>query len=128
MPGPNFILDKGFRTQAAVAMFTAVKTGTVNESVTPVTAVTDVVLGWAQETASAQDATDGRVINVRMLGITRAIAGAAITRGARVKITATGKVIAATAAGPAHGIAMYSVTADNDHVDVLITPNGYMPA
>jgi hypothetical protein len=128
MPGPNFILDKGFRTQAAVNAWTAVKTGTVNESVTPVTAVTDVVLGWSQETATAQDAIDGRVINVRMMGITRAIAGAAVGRGVRVKITATGTVIPATASGPAHGIAMFSVTTLGDHVDVLITPNGYMPA
>lgn len=128
MPGPNFILDKGFRAEAATTMFYPVKYGAANEGCTPVTAVTDQVVGWAQETASAQDATDGRVINIRMLGITRAVAGAAIARGAPVKITAAGKVITATAAGPAHGKAMFSVTADGDHVDVLITPNGYLPA
>src|SRR5688572_6901317 len=128
MPGPNYVLDKGFRAEAAVSMFYPVKAGANNEGVLPVSAVTDKVVGWAQETASAQDATDGRVINVRMMGITRAIAGAAIARGTPVKITAAGKVIAATASGPAHGVATYSVTADGDHVDVLITPNGYLGA
>ena len=127
MPGPNFVLDKGFTVQAAINMFYPVKMGTANETVTPVTAVTDAVVGWAQETASAQDATDGRSINIRVMGITRAVAGAAIARGAAVKITATGKVITATTAGPAHGKAMMAAAADGDHVDIQITPNGYMP-
>jgi|SRR3954452_12079160 hypothetical protein len=127
MPGPNFVLDKGLVAQAAVNMFTPVKAGTVGESCTPVTGVTDEVLGWAQETCSAADATSGRVINIRMSGITRAVAGAAIAYGAKVKITATGTVITATTAGPAHGRALTAAAAANDQLDIMITPNGYTP-
>jgi hypothetical protein len=123
MPGPNYVLDKGFRAQSATDAYTAVKMGTANESVTVVN-----VVGWLQETPSADDVTAGRVVNVRLMGITRAIAGAGIARGAPVKITADGKVITATAAGPAHGRAMFTVTADGDHVDILITPGAYVPA
>jgi hypothetical protein len=128
MPGPNHVLDKGYLIQAAVNKFLPVKHGSANETATPATAGTDLIAGFIQETVSAADVTSGRVANVRVMGITRAIAGAAITRGADVMITTGGKVITATATNRIIGQAQFSVAADNDHVDVLLDLPGTIKA
>ena len=125
MAGANFILDKGFLPEAAVTLFQCVKGGTANETVTPVTATGDFVLGVAQEPATAGDVTNGRIINVRIMGITRVIASGAITRYTRVRAHSSGKVIALAGTAGVNeavvGIAMYTA-ADADQIDVLLTP------
>lgn len=125
MPGPNFVLDKGFQAQSAVTKNFVVKYGTADQTCTAVTGVNQVPLGVAQEDASASDVTKGRIINVRLIGIARCVAGAALTRGTRVGVGATGKVVAMVGtAGLVEncvGIAMMSSAADGDHIDVLLT-------
>jgi hypothetical protein len=83
-------------------------------------------LGVVQEDASAADVTKGRIVDVRLMGIARVVAGAAITRGTRVGVGATGKVLPMVGtAGLVEnvvGIAMTTVTTDLDHIDVLLTP------
>jgi hypothetical protein len=83
-------------------------------------------LGVAQESASAGDVTNGKVINIRLMGIARCIAGAALTRGTRVRASAAGKVVAPSAAAGTVdnivGVLTFSSLADGDHVDVLLTP------
>jgi len=127
MPGMNFVLDKGFQTQTALTKFFCVKYGTADQTCTAVTGTTDLVLGVVQEDATAADVTRGRIVDVRLMGIARCVAGAAITRGARVIVGATGKVLT-LAGGTANqnvvGIAMTTVTTDLDHIDVLLTPGG----
>jgi hypothetical protein len=125
MPGMNFVLDKGYQVQSAVTKFFVVKYGTADQTCTAITGANQVPLGVAQEDASAADVTKGRIINVREMGIARCVAGGAITRGTRVGVGATGKVLAMVGtAGLVEnvvGIAQYSVTTDGDHVDVLLT-------
>lgn len=127
MPGMNFVLDKGFQVQSAITQFTFVKMGTADQTCTAVTGATDLGLGVALEAASAADVTKGRIIEVRIMGIARVQASAAITRGTRVVLTATGQV-AAVGAGTSNqnvvGVTMYSTSAANDLVDVLLTPFG----
>jgi hypothetical protein len=119
--GPNYVLDKGFLAQATTVQFTAVKFGTTDDSVTPVTGTGDDVLGIAYEACAAADANK-RVIDVRILGIARCIAGGSITRGNKVKVTATGTLIATTAdADKVVGIAM-NTAVSGDQFDVLLTP------
>jgi hypothetical protein len=125
MPGPNYVMDKGFQATSVITQFYAVKQGASDQTATIVTGTTDLVLGIAQEAATAANVTAGRIINVRLLGISRCVASAAITRGARVVVTATGKMAAASAAVGAQnivGVAMMSAGADGDHFDVLLTP------
>ncbi len=118
----DHILDKGFTAQSALTQFKAVKTGSVDDSCTAVTGTTDVVIGIVQETATSDDATAGRVVNVRLLGISDAIAGAAISRWAPVKVTAAGKMVTASAGERQVGLATIAAGADGDRFTVLLTP------
>lgn len=126
MPGMNFVLDKGFQVQSAITQFTFVKMGTSDQTCTAVTGVNDKVLGVAMEAASAGDVTKGRIIDVRILGIARVQAAAALTRQASVRTNATGQAAALSgAAGTVDnvaGILMMSTAATNDLVDILLTP------
>lgn len=126
MPGMNFVLDKGFQAQTAITKFSVVKHGTADQTCTAVTGVNDAPLGVAMEDASAGDVTKGRIIDVRLMGIARCIAAAAITRGTRVRTNASGQVAALSgAAGTVDnvvGITMFSSAATGDHIDVLLTP------
>lgn len=125
MPGMNVILAKGYQVQSAVTKFMVVKYGTADQTCTAVTGANQVPLGVVQEDASAADVTKGRIVNVLEVGIARCIAGAAITRGTRVGVGATGKVLPMVGtAGLVEntvGIAQMSSAADGDHIDVLLT-------
>jgi len=67
--------------------------------------------------------TSGQPATVCYAGVSKAVAGAAVTAGSRVRSDANGKVVAATVAGNAViGIALESAGADNDVISVLLTP------
>jgi hypothetical protein len=132
--GPNYGLDKGFLVEGSTAVtFGRVAIpGTAEQSaVTPsATSATIVPEGIWQETVDAGRVATGKVIaNVRVLGISRAEAGAAVTKGARLTYDNVGRVVpvtrAAAGAQPATvlGIAQTAtVTGAGDHIDVLLTP------
>lgn len=123
MPGPNFVLDKGFKAASAITQFTAVKLVTsAKEQVTAVTGLTDFAIGIAQDNVVAGDATK-QVCNVRVLGISQGIAGGTITIGDSLKVNATGQLITTTtAADRVVGIALTAATAVGDWIDVMLTP------
>jgi Uncharacterized conserved protein (DUF2190) len=140
--GANYNLDKGYKSAAAIGSaasgpdlatsydyFLAVKaSGTAGDTVTPVTAVTDTVLGFSQQRVVTAD-INKQVVDIRMLGITKAVAGAAVTFGAFVKHNATGRVVStATATDRVLGIALTAAAADGDVIDVLLTPAGQVGA
>ncbi len=126
MSGPNFVLDKGYKVASATAVtqFQVVKLS-ADDTVTPVSATTDQPIGVAQEACAAADATLGKVINIRMFGISRCVAGGSITRGDIVKPNASGAVIVAPAVAGTNdkclGIALVSGVS-GDHIDVAIVP------
>lgn len=82
----------------------------------------EVVIGVTRVSATADEATDGKVVAVDVLGNPWVEAGAAITRGAKVMTNAAGKAIAATATNVPVGIAMQAAAADGDLITVLLTP------
>ena len=125
MPGPNMVLDKGYKANGAVTQFRGVVLAD-DTSVTQAAAAGARCVGISQETATAQDATDGRIINVRVQGISRAVASAAVTRDARVAVQADGRFAAATATQVPVGIALTAAAAAGDHFNVELTPG--MPA
>lgn len=125
MPGPNFLLDKGFKAMSAVPVFHCVKLiTTAKEQVTLVTGTADKVIGICQDEVAAADA--GRqVANIRSIGISRGIAGAAVTIGDNLVVTAAGRLIpqgGAAAGTTIVGIALTAATANGDHIDVFQTP------
>lgn len=127
MPGPNFVLDKGYFPDAATNQFKCQKavSGATNQEHCTEAGAADQVLGVIQETVTAGDVTNGRVADVRLIGISRCIASAAIANGARVIAAATGKVVTATASTAKQaqvGIALTTAAADGDHIDILLTP------
>lgn len=91
----NFVLDKGYECAAAVTKFRAVKYSAAG-TVTPVTALSDLVAGFAQFGVTAAEILRGKGCVVRMEGITEAEASAAIAIGAWVELVADGRVRTAT--------------------------------
>ena len=125
--GANYVLDKGYKASGALTQFLAVKfSGTTYDTVAPISGLTDAPLGICQETISAGDATNGRVCDIRILGISRAVAGGVINPGDRVKVDATGKLIAVPGVAGTNdkvvGISLGAPTVTNDIFDVLLTP------
>lgn len=96
----NFLYDKGFNVQSgqAIVKFRACKLTGASEEVTPVTAITDDPIGWAQFGVTAAETVRGKGASVRVWGVTEAEASGAIAVGQRVTLDADGRVSAFTAA------------------------------
>lgn len=88
----NFVLDVGFDAAAALTKFRAVKFTATAETVTPVTANTDLIAGIAQFTVATADLTRGKGASVRVMGVSEAEAVGAIALGALVTLEADGRV------------------------------------
>jgi hypothetical protein len=125
MPGADFVLDKGLLAQTALSKFRVVKGGTADESCTAVTAAADLPLGVVQHAVAAGDAGK-QIADVRMMGVTKLEAGAAISRWDRVKLhTSNDGKVATNAVGTLAnvvGIALSAASAAGDIIDVLLTP------
>lgn len=126
MPGPTFAGgDKGFTmTTATTTRFRAVMQVT-NESVKQADTAGARCVGICQEQVSTADATAGRVANVRMEGISRAIAGdTSPTRGTRVTTDNQGRLVAATTGNTPIGVVVSApgTPAAGDWIDVELTP------
>lgn len=89
----NFVLDKGYRAAAAITKFYAVKFSAA-ETVTPVTANTDLIAGFAQVGVTSNEITRGKGCNTRQQGITEAVATGAISVGQQVQLESDGRVSA----------------------------------
>lgn len=127
MPGPNFVLDKGFQPTGAVRKFRAVVRSTTNKEQCAEGSVAGAkILGICQEEISADDAARGRVAQIREMGASRCIAGAVMTTlDIPVTIDNQGRIVpltAATANQNQAGILQTAAAAAGDHVDVLLTP------
>jgi hypothetical protein len=66
----------------------------------------------------------GAVCNVAVDGKSKAVAGGAIAKGARVTVTAAGKLAVAASGNYVLGIALEAATADGDIIGVLINRTG----
>jgi hypothetical protein len=129
----NFVLDKGYAVASnyassdanGVQAFRGVRLVS-SQTIDRVSASTQVAIGIVQEDVDLAKVQTGKaVVDVRVQGISRAVAGAAIAIGAEVMFNAVGKVItAATAANRVCGIALQAAAADNDQIDVELVPAG----
>ena len=87
----NFVLDKGYDAAAAITKFRAVKFS-AEETVTPVTAKTDVVAGIEQFGVSAAEILKGKGASIRVEGASEVEAGGLCTVGALCGLMADGRV------------------------------------
>jgi len=97
MPTGNFIQDKGYDAAVALVKYRAVKFSAV-ETVTPCTAVTDMVVGVVQHDVATLEIAKGKGAAVRRAGATVMEANEAIAVGQEVAIhtNGTAKVAVAT--------------------------------
>src|SRR6266542_3068334 len=115
--GPNYVLDKGMKASgtAAYAAGKCLKLTANVQEIAYTAASTDRVFGVCMETVDAAKVATGKVyIDVRVLGIARVEAGAAISIGARVmpEAAATARCITAvTATNVPFGVALTAATA-----------------
>lgn len=86
----NFVLDKGYDAAAQITKYRAVKL-TGEETVGPVTAITDQVIGIAQFDVLTAEIAKGKGASVREAGISEMECSAAIAVGALVTIAADGR-------------------------------------
>jgi len=127
MSGPAYVLSKGFLVGEAIAQYHFVKL-VGSETINICDTQGEKAIGVAQEELTASDATNSRIGNVQILGVSRVIAGAAITEFANVTVGADGRAEPAILGDVVVGIAMNAAAADGDHFDVLLTPSGYIVA
>jgi hypothetical protein len=126
--GPNYILDKGFVAQGS----TAYAFGELVVISARATSAGSLVLGVCQEALDATRLTRAggtkAVIDIRLLGISRVIVGAAVAVGARLTNDASARAVTRTkaiaGAQPLEtfGIALTAASAAGQQVDVLLTP------
>jgi hypothetical protein len=121
----NELLSETFKVSSVIRQYRGV-TLTADDTVAEVSVLgTSPFVGFAQESADANDVTVGkRVIKVRTHGVSKGVAGAAITRGAPVAFDAQGRVITAIATYLVVGTARQTVTTAGDILDVDIAPGG----
>lgn len=122
----NYVLDKGRVPESAIGQYRAVKVGTGEESVTIVTADTDLIEGVAQFAVSAGELTKGKRASIRMEGITVWEAGAAITKGALVGVDGSGRCITAASGKRVHGRALYDAANAGDMIGVELNRNSQL--
>jgi len=90
----NYIQDKGYNAAAALTKFRAVKFSAA-ETVTPVTAITDVIAGVVQHDVTAPEITRGKGASIRVEGDTVMECAGNITAPALVTVNASGQAKAA---------------------------------
>lgn len=95
MADSSFVLSRGFDAEAAITKFRAVKAGTAAESVVPVAAANDEVLGVAMFDVTAAEILQGKGASVAMMGIIEMEASVALAVGDDVGISANGRAAAA---------------------------------
>lgn len=115
----NPLLIKSFPANGDLSssQYKVVELGSSGVSAT--NATTDVPVGVLQNKP-----TTGLAADVMMLGISRCIAVAAITKGVKVSCTAAGKVQTAATGQHIVGIALEAASADGDIIPVLLTLGG----
>jgi hypothetical protein len=129
--GPNFVLDKGLlATGSAAYAFgePVVLAGDGTQSARAGAGATNVVGINYEDCDVAKVLTGKAILDTRILGIARVLAGAAIARDARVGVDATCRAVTVTraiaGAQPAavFGIALTAAAVAGDFIDVLLTP------
>lgn len=87
----NFVLDKGFGAAAPLTKFRLCKFSAA-EVATPITAITDDIIGVVQFGITALEITRGKDASVRVIGVSEVEASTAIAVGQWCTLEADGRV------------------------------------
>jgi hypothetical protein len=132
MAGPNYVLDKGYNLSnsgAAQSIYRFMKFAADENKVTQATAITDRCVGVCQQRIDAADSATGNVqVDVRMMGISKVEAAAAISLGAEVAPSTDGRAQTAVTTQFRHGIALQAATAAGQWIDVWLNGPPVGPA
>lgn len=126
--GPNYVLDKAHIAtgSTAYALGELVVSSGDGTKCARATAAAAKVRGVCMENVDAAKVTTTKVaLDIRMLGIARVLAGAAVAVDDRLTNDATARAVTvAVAVGSkeSFGIALTAATAAGQYIDVLLTP------
>ena len=123
--GRNFVLDLPYTITEAITKHQAVKLGSADQTIDAADTIGEAILGIAMETATAQDATDGRIIAVAVMGTAVWEAGAAVTIGDKLRTAADGQAVALAATTEDQnqvGVALTAAANAGEWFTVLLTP------
>jgi len=128
----NFVLDKGYVVASnyassdvnGVQAFRFVRL-TAAQTIDRCSAITQVPIGVVMENVDVAKVATGKVAaDVRLMGIARVVASAAIAVGAEVSTAADGRAVTAATTSRVAGIALQAAGAGGDQIDVLLVPAG----
>jgi hypothetical protein len=119
----NYLLSKGYDAAAAVTKFRAVKFS-AEETVTPVTAITDMIAGVAQVGVTAGEITKGKGVEVAQEGATEWECSAAIAVGAAVSAGTDGRCKTAATGERIHGWCEEATGASGERARIHLKING----
>lgn len=126
MATSNDVMTKGYNAAAAVTKYRAVKFSAA-ETVTPVTAITDVPAGVVQNTLTANDITvRGTGAQVRVMGASLMEAAAAIAVGALVTINASGQAKTGAAGERVIGMCVEAASGAGKYARVQLVVPGFL--
>lgn len=128
MATANDVMTKGYNAAAALTKYRAVKFSAA-ETVTPVTAITDVVCGIVQNTLASGDITNrGMGAQVRVMGASLVEAASAITIGVLVSINTSGQAKAAATGERVIGMCVEAASGAGKYARVqLVVPGPLAP-
>lgn len=123
----NHLLDKGYDAAAAITKFRAVKFS-AEETVTPVTADTDVPVGIAQVSVSADELAAGKGVQVRGYGASEMEANEAIAVGQLLSMHTNGTAKIAAAGDRVIGVCEEACAAPGERIRAKLSLPGYILA
>lgn len=121
----NFVLSKGYDAAAALTAFRAVKFS-AEETVTPVTAKTDVVAGIAQFAVTLAEIAKGKGASIAVMGATEMEISATVVVGTLAGLNADGTVHTAAAGDRVIGVFRQGATGAGSRASVQLNLPGYI--
>ena len=119
--GFNMVLAVGYDASAALTKYAAVKL-TADQTVGPVTAEGDVIIGVSQYGVTSAEILQGKGASVMLMGVSMMKVGAGgVTLGTIGVSDAAGLVVASNTGARPLGLVLATGVA-NDYVPVLLTP------
>ena len=118
----NYLMDKGYNAAVALVKYRAVKFSAA-ETVTPTTAVNDLIAGVVQHDVATLEIAKGKGASIAVEGATLWEASEAIPIGSPISIVADGRCAVAVATEQTHGICVEAAVGAGDYARVELQIN-----
>jgi predicted RecA/RadA family phage recombinase len=125
MADSNFVMGRGFLASAALTKHRAVKAhASVAETVSPVTAEGDEILGVVKFDVSAADIERGKTASIDMMGIVELESADTFAVGDTVAIDSAGRGIQPNSGARNIGVCVGNPGASGDRISVMLSLPG----